>query len=243
MTIRRKKTLKIVLIAVAVVLVVAAAGFFAWTRLAGYIASPEAAALAETAKTPQGWYTFEPAQPTDTGFVFYPGGLVDPAAYAPLMKQVSERGIMTVIVPMPFDLAVFGAGRAHDVIAAYPDIKHWIIGGHSLGGSMAAGFVEDNPAAVEGLVLLASYPPVRPISLGCRSKWCRSTARRTASPATSPRRPSAACPPARNWSSSTAAITRSSATTGRRGETAQRRSAARSNSGRRLRRLQDWLAG
>jgi hypothetical protein len=155
---RRKRTLKIVLIAVAVALVVAAAGFFAWTRVAGYAASPEAAALAETAKTPQGWYTFKPAQPTDTGFIFYPGGLVDPAAYTPLMKQVSEHGIMTVIVPMPLDLAVFGASRANDVIAAYPDIEHWIIGGHSLGGSMAAGFVKDDPTAVEGLVLLASYP-------------------------------------------------------------------------------------
>jgi hypothetical protein len=157
-TIRRKKTLKIVLIAVAVVLVVAAAGFFAWTRVAGYAASPEAVALAETAKTPQGWYTFKPAQPTDTGCIFYPGGLVDPAAYAPLIKQVSERGIMTVIVLMPLDLAVFGASKARDVIAAYPDIEHWIIAGHSLGGSMAAGFVKDNPAAAEGLVLLASYP-------------------------------------------------------------------------------------
>jgi len=155
---RRKKTLKIVLVVVAVVLVVAAAGFFAWTRVAGYAASPEAVALAETAKTSQGWYTFKPAQPTDTGCIFYPGGLVDPAAYAPLMKQVSERGIMTVIVPMPLDLAVFGANKAHDVIAAYPDIEHWIIAGHSLGGSMAVGFVKDNPAAAEGLVLLASHP-------------------------------------------------------------------------------------
>ena len=155
---RRKRTLRIVLIAVAVVLLVAAAGFFAWTRVAGYAASPEAAALAATAETPQGWYAFQPAQPTDTGFIFYPGGLVDPTAYAPLMKQVSERGILTVIVPMPLNLAVFGASRANDVIAAYPDIEHWIIGGHSLGGSMAAGFVKDNPTAVKGLVLLASYP-------------------------------------------------------------------------------------
>jgi pimeloyl-ACP methyl ester carboxylesterase len=137
---------------------VAAAGFFAWTRIAGYTASPEAAALAATAQTPRGWYVFQPAQPTDTGLIFYPGGLVDPAAYAPLMKQVSERGIMAVIVPMPLDLAVFGVSRADDVIAAYPDIEHWIVGGHSLGGSMAANYVSEHPEAVDGLVLLASYP-------------------------------------------------------------------------------------
>ena len=82
-----KKILKYSLITIAVILVVAVVGFVAWTRLARYPAFPEAAALAQTAQTPQGWYVFQPAQPTDTGFIFYPGGLVDPAAYAPLMKQ------------------------------------------------------------------------------------------------------------------------------------------------------------
>ena len=155
---RGKKTLRNGLVVVAVLLVVAGAGFFAWTRIAGYTASPEAAALAATAQTPRGWYVFQPAQPTDTGLIFYPGELVDPAAYAPLMKQVSERGIMAVIVPMPLDLAVFGVSRADDVIAAYPDVEHWIVGGHSLGGSMAANYVSEHPEAVDGLALLASYP-------------------------------------------------------------------------------------
>ncbi|HEY5275960.1 MAG TPA: alpha/beta hydrolase, partial [Coriobacteriia bacterium] len=49
-------------------------------------------------------------------------------------------------------------GRAGDVIAAHPGIKHWIVGGHSLGGSMAAEFVKGSPAAVQGIVFLASYP-------------------------------------------------------------------------------------
>jgi dienelactone hydrolase len=154
----KRKYLKFALIGIAVVLVVAVMGFLAWTRLARYPAFPEAAALAQTAETSQGWYVFQPDQPAKTGFVFYPGGLVDPAAYAPLMKQLSEQGIMTVIVPMPLDLAVFGVNRANDVIAAYPEIKQWIIGGHSLGGSMAAEFVKGNPAAVKGLAFLASYP-------------------------------------------------------------------------------------
>jgi dienelactone hydrolase len=153
-----KKILKIGLSALVVVLVVATIGFLAWTRLARYPAFPEAVAIAEPAQTAQGWYVFEPAQPTDTGFIFYPGGLVDPAAYAPLMKHLSEQGSMTVITPMPLDLAVFGVNKAHDVIAAYPDIKQWIIGGHSLGGSMAAEYVKGNPAAVKGLAFLASYP-------------------------------------------------------------------------------------
>ena len=155
---KTRRIVKYGLITLVAVLVVAVIGFLAWTRLARYPAFPEAVAVAEPARTTQGWYVFQPSQPTDTGFIFYPGGLVDPAAYAPLMKQLSEQGIMTVIVPMPLDLAVFGVNKANDVIAAYPDIKHWIIGGHSLGGSMAAEYVKGNPSAVQGLTFLASYP-------------------------------------------------------------------------------------
>jgi pimeloyl-ACP methyl ester carboxylesterase len=59
---------------------------------------------------------------------------------------------------MPFDLAVFGSRRAGKVIAAYPDIDTWVIGGHSLGGVMAAEFAADNLEVVDGLALWASYP-------------------------------------------------------------------------------------
>jgi hypothetical protein len=154
----RRRILKYSLLGLTAVLVVAIVGFLAWTRLARYPAFPEAAALAQLAQMPQGWYAFQPAQPTDTGFIFYPGGLVDPAAYAPLMKSLSDQGIMTVIVPMPLDLAIFGVNKADAVIAAYPEIEKWIIGGHSLGGSMAAEFVNGHPSAVEGITFMASYP-------------------------------------------------------------------------------------
>jgi len=150
--------LKYSLIGLAVVLAVAMTGFLAWTRLARYPAFPEATALAQTAQTPQGWYVFQPSQPAQTGLIFYPGGLVDPAAYAPLMKKLSEQGIMTVIVPMPLDLAIFGVNKANDVIAAYPGIKQWFISGHSLGGSMVAEFVKSHPSAVAGIAFMAAYP-------------------------------------------------------------------------------------
>lgn len=155
---RGSKVLRVGILAIAAILVVVVGGFLAWTRIARYPAFPEAAALAESARTSQGWYVFQPPQPTTTGFIFYPGGLVDPAAYAPLLKQLSSEGILAVIVPMPLDLAVFGVNRAEGVIAAYPEIERWIIGGHSLGGSMAAEFVKSHPTAVAGLVFLASYP-------------------------------------------------------------------------------------
>jgi pimeloyl-ACP methyl ester carboxylesterase len=43
-------------------------------------------------------------------------------------------------------------------MAAYPGIESWAIGGHSLGGAMAANYAHSKPEAVQGLVLWAAYP-------------------------------------------------------------------------------------
>jgi pimeloyl-ACP methyl ester carboxylesterase len=83
---------------------------------------------------------------------------VDYRAYAPAAHQIAAQGYLVVIVHMPLNLAVTDAGAAADVIAAYPAIKHWAVGGHSLGGSMAANFAHSHPDAISGLVLWASYP-------------------------------------------------------------------------------------
>lgn len=103
--------------------------------------------------------TFTPAaaQP-DTGFIIYPGGHVDYRAYAPTARQIAAHGYLVVIAPMPFNLAVFNPGAAQEIIAAYPEIQNWVVGGHSLGGAMAANFARNNPGSVKGLVLWASYP-------------------------------------------------------------------------------------
>jgi dienelactone hydrolase len=59
---------------------------------------------------------------------------------------------------MPLNLAVLGVGKANDVIEHYPNISSWGIGGHSLGGTMAAQFAFENPSKIRGLVLWAAYP-------------------------------------------------------------------------------------
>lgn len=102
---------------------------------------------------------FTPAQSKkDVGFIFYPGGKVEAIAYAPLMRTLSENGFTTVLVKMPFNLAVFSPDRADDVIEALPEVKSWLIGGHSLGGSMASDYAAKNEDKVSGLVLLGAYP-------------------------------------------------------------------------------------
>ncbi len=124
---------------------------------------PEASAA--MASTPQvvvsqdrGWIEFRPiaGEPT-TGFIFYPGGKVEPAAYARSAQVIAEAGYLVVIVPMPLNLAVLGANQADAVVAAYPEIQHWAIGGHSLGGAMAGQYAKCQPA-IEGLALWAAFP-------------------------------------------------------------------------------------
>ena len=105
------------------------------------------------------WLVFTPVTPTaTTGLIFYPGGLVDPRAYAPAARAIAAEGYLVAIVPMPFNLAVLAPNRGLDVMAAYPTIKRWAVGGHSLGGAMAANFAASQDEAVNALILWASYP-------------------------------------------------------------------------------------
>lgn len=101
--------------------------------------------------TPAG---FEPTAPETVGVIFYPGGLVHPAAYIPLLAQLPYR---SWIAKMPFDLAVLAPGQAQVIQAAHPEISRWILAGHSLGGAMALRHLAQNPSAFAGLILISAY--------------------------------------------------------------------------------------
>ena len=92
-----------------------------------------------------------------TGIIFYPGGKVEFTAYLPLMAELAEHGVLCVLVRMPFHLAVLDINAADGIREQYPEIEEWYIGGHSLGGSMAASYLEKNAEDYEGLVLLGAY--------------------------------------------------------------------------------------
>ena len=91
------------------------------------------------------------------GFIFYPGGKVEHHAYEPLLAELAREGVLCVIVKMPFNLAVLDINAADGIQAQYPDVEKWYLGGHSLGGSMAASYLKKNAADYEGLILLGSY--------------------------------------------------------------------------------------
>ena len=104
------------------------------------------------------WIGFSPrGESVASGLILYPGGRVPPEAYAPLALAVAEDGFLAVIVPMPLNLAVFVIGAPSAGIDAYPKIATWVIGGHSLGGAMAARYAHENSNIVDGLLLIAAY--------------------------------------------------------------------------------------
>ena len=94
---------------------------------------------------------------SSAGLIFYPGGKVEHMAYAPLMRALAEQDILCVLVKMPFRLAVFDVKAADGIQEQFPEIENWYLGGHSLGGSMAANYVSKHDEDFEGLVLLAAY--------------------------------------------------------------------------------------
>jgi dienelactone hydrolase len=158
-----RKNIKTILIIIAVLLLVAIGAFVIWGNTPAEPLPEALEALNSDAQvsvtTSDDWLVFAPtgSQPT-TGLIIYPGGRVDYRAYAPVARQIASQGYLVVIDKMPLNLAVLDAAAAQDVIAAYPEIERWVVGGHSLGGAMAANFARNNPEAVDGLLLWAAYP-------------------------------------------------------------------------------------
>lgn len=97
------------------------------------------------------------SRPSATGFIFYPGGGVDYRAYAPPLRQIAARSYLVVLLSMPLNLAFFDTNAADTVIANYPEVENWVIGGHSLGGVAAASYAARHPA-IDGIAFWASYP-------------------------------------------------------------------------------------
>ena len=125
-----------------------------------YHADPEAAALltggqgVEVRPVDGGWLLDGPG--TRDAFVFYPGGKVEATAYPPLLMALARDGVDCFLVRMPLNLAFFKTNAAGAIRAAYA-YDRWYLGGHSLGGAMAAVYAAGHGDDLDGLVLLAAY--------------------------------------------------------------------------------------
>ena len=155
----RKKALKKWFISAVLVMVFIAAAFFVY--LSFYYPADEdsvaAIAMEDGIEVRDNIPILSPSASTDTALIFYPGAKVESRAYLPILDNIRDRGIVCILVDMPFRMAFFDVDAAEDIFPDFPEIEHWYIGGHSLGGSMASAFASDHEEDLDGLILLGAY--------------------------------------------------------------------------------------
>ena len=93
----------------------------------------------------------------DTGLIFYVGAQITPDAYIPLLARIAAHGYACFIPNLTFNMAALEPKAADDIISAHPEIRSWILAGHSMGGLTASGYADDHRDTVDGLILVAAY--------------------------------------------------------------------------------------
>ena len=122
---RKPRKLVVVLAALAILLCVLAAAFFAYASDSYHDLDANHRNLVSTETLPvqQGDNYLAFGDPNAAvGLVFYPGAKVEYSAYAPLMRDLAERGYLAVVVQMPFNFAFFDINAADRVRADFPDV-------------------------------------------------------------------------------------------------------------------------
>jgi pimeloyl-ACP methyl ester carboxylesterase len=121
-------------------------------------------ASVEVSRRPDG-FTFRPlARERAEAVLLFAGALVDPGAYAPLMRRLAQRGHGGVVLSLPARTAPTRAhreqaiSRALEIIAASPG-HAWVVGGHSKGGVIAAELAHTHPESLAGLLLVGTSHP------------------------------------------------------------------------------------
>lgn len=160
---KKNKIGKYIVLGLSALLILLAAGMVVWSETGTYPAGTVAAAALESTDavtvTQDKYIVFTPAEAPATGLIFYPGGLVEPAAYAPVLHQIAESGVLVVITPMPLNLAIFNPNAANGVMEDFPQITSWYLAGHSLGGAAAGIYAANHSTNIQGIAFWDSYPP------------------------------------------------------------------------------------
>ena len=114
-----------------------------------------------------GYTVFSPrhvAAGADVAIAFLPGGLVAPAAYAPVVRALAARGIPASLVRLPYRSAMTAGMREQlwaRIQAAHarmgPGLR-LVLAGHSRGAALAAAFAAERPE-IDGLALIGTTHP------------------------------------------------------------------------------------
>lgn len=109
----------------------------------------------EVVQTAYGWLFDGPSG--DCACVFYPGAKVEETAYAPFLHRLAAAGVDVCLLRVPLRFAFFAPNKAAAVMEQY-DYARWFVGGHSLGGAIAALYAAEHGDGLDGLILCAAYP-------------------------------------------------------------------------------------
>ena len=105
-----KRIIRFTFIGFVSIIVIGVLGMLVWSKTGTYPARTVALSALESTDsvtiTQDKWIVFEPDMETDTGLIFYPGGLVEPGAYAPVLHQIAENGVLVIITPMPLKMKI-----------------------------------------------------------------------------------------------------------------------------------------
>lgn len=173
----KSKIVKKRIIILLTVLIIFVVGFFIWLSNGYSLQENDMKYLQSNSKVEvtvdENYTYFTPKNVSATkGFIFYPGERIDSSSYAKLCNNVASYGYKVVAVDMPFNYANFGKNKATKVIEDNPQITKWVIGGDSIGGTVACEYAVNNKN-VEGIVLISSYPRENISELGFKvlSLW------------------------------------------------------------------------
>ena len=109
---------------------------------------------------------FQPSENQQaTGFIFLPGGMVAPEAYAPMSRAITEQGFNVFILKLPLGSAPLASQQtsvmkqALEIIDADKSIQYWTVGGHSRGAAIASRFASRHGESFDGLILIGTSHP------------------------------------------------------------------------------------
>ncbi len=97
--------------------------------------------------------------------IFICGSGVSAHAYAPLLRPIAEAGYTGFVVKLPYRFAPLASHkqasvkRVLEILAAHPEISHWVVSGHSLGGALACRVAQSDSRAFSAMVLVGTTHP------------------------------------------------------------------------------------
>ena len=153
-----KKRLKIILISLLLLPVILGGGFLVYAS-DYYRADETTNAILQSgqAQVRDDMIILRPEVASGSALIFYPGAKVEYTAYLPILEKLRQNGIASVLMKMPFNMAIFSVNAADKAFDELSGIDHWFIGGHSMGGAMASSYAAGHQEKVKGLVLLGAY--------------------------------------------------------------------------------------